>query len=444
MRSILVSRKASNKSIVTQSNKLTEARYFLTIGEQKIILLLISMISPEDTDFKNYEMKVSEFSDVMGLSSKSIYERMDDTLDKLMSRVIHIPEKRGFLKIGWVSSARYIEGEGVIQLSFDKELKPYLLQLKEQFTKYNLFTVTSFKSAYSVRIYMLLKQYESIGKREFELDEFKEILGIEGKSYDNFKSFRQWVLNQAKKEFETKNKATGAYQSDITFDLETIRTGRKITRLRFNIRKQKYQEALPLDLTDTDHTEQEISKARETLEKYGVKGKVADKYLDSQSEAEIFRCIELLEVQQKKGKVQSASGYLLKLLEDRAGELTNAEKKEALVTQKKAQEKAELERLEKEKEQLETDYKEARNNAVDDFLVGCDDEAIKDIQVEFEQSEAFEKEVKGVSFVRSLYKEKGINSPMISAIYKKFIVAKYLPSEFLSLDNFVKAKKLKS
>lgn len=436
MEYITLSANTRKNALVTQSNKLTEARYFLTLGEQKIVLLLISMISPKDTDFKDYEMKVSDFSNTMGLSGKSIYERMDDVLDKLLSRVIHIPEKTGFLKIGWVSSARYIEGEGIIQLSFDKKLKPYLLQLKEQFTKYNLFMVTSFKSAYAVRIYMLLKQYEKIGYREFDLDELKDILGIDSKSYDDFKRFRSRVLNQSKKEFEIKNKATGGYQSDITFDLETIRTGRKITRLRFNIRKQNYQEVLPLNLPDD--TFQGSTTAQEALAKHGVKGQIAKSYLEKQSEDEILRCVELLEVQQKKGKVQSASGYLLKLLETGAGEQSETEKEEALQNQQRAQKKADLKQREQEQEQLEVSYQEAKSTAINEFLKSCDGKAIDDIKVDFEKSEVFENEIRSVNFVRKIYEEKGIDSRIISALYRRFIVEKYLPSEYQNLEKFTK------
>lgn len=312
--------------IVTHSNKLNEARYFLTVGEQKIILLLISMISPDDTDFKDYEMKVSDFSKIMGLSGNSVYERLNETLDKLLSRVIHIPKETGFLKIGWVSAAEYIEGKGTVFLSFDKKLKPYLLKLKEQFTQFKLLTITQFKSAYTIRIYMLLKQYETIGFREFELNEFREILGINKSVYQEFKAFRQWVLNQAKKEFETKNKETGRYVSDITFELKTIRTGREITHLRFDIKKQVYQE--PLSILDIPEEEtKKINPALEALEKYGIKGNTAKKYLGQQEELEILRCVALLEQAKAQGKVQnSESGYLLKLLEARAGKETEAEK----------------------------------------------------------------------------------------------------------------------
>ena len=263
----------NNNSLVTHSNQLTEARYSLTLGEQKVVLFLISMISPQDTELRDYNIKVQDFGVMMGLTGHSLYQRMDETLDRLMSRVIHIPKETGYLKIGWVSSAEYMKGKGVVQLRFDAKLKPYLLQLREQFTRYRLFVVTQFQSAYSVRIYMLLKQYERIGEREFGLEEFREMLGIEKKKYAQFKDFRKWVLNQAKKEFDRRDE-NGAALCDITFDLVTIREGRRISRLKFIIRRNQCQETLLLDVQEAP-----LSSAVLTLVDYGIREAAAKRFV---------------------------------------------------------------------------------------------------------------------------------------------------------------------
>jgi plasmid replication initiation protein len=314
--------KNNKKLIVTQSNKLIEARYALSVGEQKIILLLISTISPEDKELKNYEMKVSDFAQMMGLKGHSIYERLNTSLDKLLSRVLHIPTDKGFLKIGWVSSAEYIKQEGLIFLSFDKKLKPYLLQLKEQFTKYDLFIVTRFQSTYSVRIYMLLKQYQTIGHREFDVIELRHILDIDDHKYPLFKDFRKWVLNKAKKELETKNKKTKRYNSDISFNLETIRTGRKITRLRFIIKKQACENEFSSDFPEIEMLEaSERTPALEALAKHNVKGKIARNYINIQGEEEVLLTVALFEEKKAVGKVKtSGAGLLITLLNNRAGE----------------------------------------------------------------------------------------------------------------------------
>ncbi len=350
--------------LITQSNHLTEARYSLTVAEQRLVLTMLSFIAPDDCDFKEYEIKVLDFKTMLGINTNAVYDQFRDTLKTLASRVIYIPQgKNGkdYLISHWFSSAQYDSSRNSVKISFDKKLKPYLLELKEQFTKYRLFVIAQFKSSYTIRIYMLLKQYETLGFREFDLDDLKNILDIDAKSYDDFKRFRSRVINQAKKEFETKNKETGGYMSDITFDLETIRTGRKITRLRFNIKKQSYQERLPIDLPEAGIQEFSESPAREALEKYGIKDDIAQRYLDQQEESEILRCVTLLERAIGAGKVKSSnSGYLLKLLEKRAGQETEAEKQ----AQKKKQEKQEQCRKANEEEQKQ----ETRGRLSDEFF----------------------------------------------------------------------------
>ena len=45
----------------------------------------------------------------------------------------------------WVSSIDYIKDTGLIELEFSEKLIPYLLQLKEQFTRYELKNILHLK-----------------------------------------------------------------------------------------------------------------------------------------------------------------------------------------------------------------------------------------------------------------------------------------------------------
>ncbi|MGB1270937.1 MAG: replication initiation protein [Endozoicomonas sp.] len=373
-----------NSSLVTHSNQLTEARYSLTLGEQKVVLFLIAQIAPDDTDLHDYNIRVQDFGVMMGLKGNSLYQRMDETLDRLLSRVIHIPKATGYLKVGWVSSAEYIKGQGVVQLRFDGKLKPYLLQLREQFTRYRLFVVTQFQSAYSVRIYMLLKQYERIGEREFDLQEFREMLGIEKKKYAQFKDFRKWVLNQAKKEFDRRDEQ-GAALCDITFDLETIREGRRIARLKFYIRRNQYQESLLLGLPKLEK-ESSSSEALNLLLEYGIRESLAIRYLEEQGEAALMRCIALYREALSQGKVKDRSGgYLARMLEAGAGKANRAQKEldqqVEQETQQKQSEKA-AKALIKEKERL---GKEFIPEALEAYLSGFTEEQQQEMLVGIRQ-----------------------------------------------------------
>ncbi len=232
---------AKKAVVAVQSNKLIEARYSLTVGEARLILAMVNRIKPTDTDFAEYRIPLAELARMFDLSPSNIYGEIDQITDRLMSRVLHIRQKNGkLLKIQWI--CRAIHDTGSVTLSFVPDLKPYLLMLQREFTIIDLNSVKDFQSIYSIRLYQLLKQYLSIGWREFGLDELKEILGLENDQYPVFSDFKKRVLTQAQKEMEAKNS-----KCDLTFQLETIKDGKKITRLRFIIIKRYPEQPQPAE-----------------------------------------------------------------------------------------------------------------------------------------------------------------------------------------------------
>ena len=133
----------------------------------------------------------------------------------------------------------------------------------------------------------------------------------------------KFLIHQAKKEFETKNKASGNYNSDISFDLEVIRTARTITRLRFIIKKQKHESQSLIELPEVKSIEnpEATTPALKALAKHNVKGKVANTYINQQGEEEVLRCVALFEEKKAAGKVTtSGAGLLITLLNNRAGQ----------------------------------------------------------------------------------------------------------------------------
>jgi len=179
----------------------------------------------------------------MGIEITNAYNEIDKITEKLMGRVLHIRSTEGNLvKLHWICRAEHTKG--TVILTFAPDLKPYLLHLKREFTICQLAVVTKFTGKYTVRLYLLLKQYASIGWREFDLAELREILGIEKNEYREYKRFSQRVLAQAKKEM-TAVDDKGNFLSDITFEVEPIKEGRKIARLKFILVKNKKTSAKP-------------------------------------------------------------------------------------------------------------------------------------------------------------------------------------------------------
>jgi len=274
----LEEKKANKNMVVTQSNTLVEAKYSLSLYEQRLILMLISMVEPNDEDFKNYAIKVDDFRDLIGLKTKNLYQKVKNLLRGLRNKDIEIPKGgKNYLITGWISDAEY--KDGVVYLSFSAKLKPYLIALKSNFTSHKLGVAIRFKGVYTIRIYTLLKQYQSIRERVFCLDEFRDILGIKDGQYSLFANLKKATITQAQKEFSEKK--NGVFVSDINFNFEPIKTGRKITGLKFYIFEQSTkpkQAPKPLTPQKSDNkTIQEmlnigvqLKKATALLEQHGV------------------------------------------------------------------------------------------------------------------------------------------------------------------------------
>ena len=357
--------KIDKSPLIVQSNKLVESRYTLSVGEQRLVFAVASMIHPDDVDFYPYEIKIRDLASILNIDLNNAYRDADKITDQLMQRVIVIPEDDGPLKVGWVSSCKYNNKKGSISFRFDPSLKPYLLQLRRDFTQSKLTILAQFQSIYSIRIYQLLKQYRKIGYREFRVDELKEILGIDKGKYVQFKQFRAWVLNQAKKEFEKKDDA-GFYQCDLSFTLETIREGRKITRIKFIIVSQAYQETLPfMDTKSVFPVEAERSSEKNLLEKleyFGITPLRAKSHINDLGEEITQQILDYYNTCLAAGKVEKKSGaflaYLLReKITGKSGFEADQEKKQNNKKNLERKRKSELEKaVEKRFSDLEVKY----------------------------------------------------------------------------------------
>lgn len=222
--------------LVTQGNDLVEARHIkpLTAREQKIILTMVSLIQPSDENLKEYKISVKAFHEMLNLQGNPNYTEIKVIVENLMSKVIEIPQNGGWVLTHWVTTARYISGEGEIRLKFSPDLKPYLLQLKNQFTSYRLSNILNLKSVYAIRLYELMKKWQHLGKRTYEVEELKKKLGATTKSFERYNLFKVRVIQVAIKELNA--------GTDINVSFNEIKKGRKIESIEFLIRHEPEKE----------------------------------------------------------------------------------------------------------------------------------------------------------------------------------------------------------
>lgn len=234
---------SSSQNIVTQSNSLIEMPYKLSNKEITLIRWLVSNIHKDDDSFKIYTLKITDYMHFLGIKNKREYKDMKLLTKGLMKKGFEVRDGNRTLQINWFASAEYFDKEGIVQIEFSQKLRPYLLQLKSCFTPYEFGQIKNMRGQYSIRIYELLKQYQNIPSkcRSFSLDKLRNILGIEELQYPNYFDFKKRTILTAKKEMEE--------FSDISFDLEEIKDGKKVVELKFYIKdNSKKIDVTPLEI----------------------------------------------------------------------------------------------------------------------------------------------------------------------------------------------------
>lgn len=296
--------------LVVKHNDLIQARYNLSLNEQRIILYSISKLDRDKKDFEVIRVKISELIDLLDTTEKR-YTEFKLIAENLISKTLIIKKENSELITSWLSSMEYLENEGIIELEFSKKLIPYLLQLKERFTRYELKNILNLKNKHSIRIYELMKQYENIGKREFELEEFKNLLMLEGQ-YERIYDLDRFVLNVALDEI---NEFT-----DINIGFEKIKKGRRVVGLLFTIDSKEKDEKVYIEFLNESYNIQEM-KAKMGLNDENFNSKqimaIYEKAVEKagNEDIDLFEYIRLNYLHIK-DKARNKYGYLLKALEN--------------------------------------------------------------------------------------------------------------------------------
>jgi plasmid replication initiation protein len=220
----------SKKELIVKSNQVIEASYQLSSTEQRIVLAAISKISRNDeiTDDEIYRVTVDDLRN-LGVHEKTAYRDLKDGVNRLYDRSINLAIDDESIKMRWVQSIRFLESKSVVGLRFSKEILPFISNLSREFTKYSLSDIAGMSSAYAIRIYELLSQYRSIGKREIAVENLRTMLEL-GKRYPLFADLKRWVIDTAVDQINE--------YSPLSVTYEQKKTGRKVTHIIFSFKEK--------------------------------------------------------------------------------------------------------------------------------------------------------------------------------------------------------------
>jgi plasmid replication initiation protein len=219
-----------------KSKKLNHANFGdFTHNDYQVYLHLISKISgvnsigkylqPKELQ-REHTLTAIEFSEQFNVSISNCYIILKHAVDKLMKTDIRIekPDDSGYWRINVCSMAEYNKNSGSITVKFTDDIMPYIAQVRQKFTLYNLKEISNFGSLYTTRLYELLQDFKTTGWMLVSIEQLRQYFAV-GDKLKSYKDFKIRTFAHACEEINDN------YDMNLTF--EEIKTGRKIVAVKF-------------------------------------------------------------------------------------------------------------------------------------------------------------------------------------------------------------------
>jgi plasmid replication initiation protein len=225
-----------------QANALVRAPLKLTHVEARIFALALGCIHQDQTELPGISIPINRV--MTQKKGGSVYETIRDACKSLMSKVVSIESQKGnkkrFTAYSIISYLDLNEGTGLLTGNFAPEIKPFLLQLAEQYTHVELESLLTLKSAHAHRLYWLLKSWDDVGVWEVEFEALrKQVLGDDNDvTYTLFYDFKRYVLEPAMREL---------HSLGWVVNYEPLKDGKKVKSVRFLIPKPQVRLSEPAD-----------------------------------------------------------------------------------------------------------------------------------------------------------------------------------------------------
>ncbi|GHV23849.1 hypothetical protein AGMMS49959_18370 [Planctomycetales bacterium] len=179
----------------------------------RMFAALVAQIDATDKTFqREYKILVNDFPELLNGES---FSRIEHAAKELagMKLILKNAQTERLVVFNFFRKITY--EKGVLSARFiDDEIGGFLLNLKDCFTKFNLWEFFNLNGEYAQRLFQIMKSYESLEKATMKLTDLHFALGISKDSVaaTNFAEFKRKILNPALKQI---NKNTSL---DVSFD----------------------------------------------------------------------------------------------------------------------------------------------------------------------------------------------------------------------------------
>ena len=273
-----------SKRKVVEHNSLITSIAKMDKTPLKMFELAVSCINTEEPpkDHTVYLSKEELFA-FFKVSDNDKHSRFKEAIEKMQKQAFfQIKEEAGkgfkFKSIVPIPYVEWTDYHDEVKIEFHREIMPYLINLKKNFTQHALSDLAELNSKYSIILYRWLSmnynQYEHYsakgGRRAEQVESYRNpsisikelrIMTDTVNDYERFQSLETWIL---KKPLEEINAHTSF---NVTYD--KIKKGRSIDSIVFHIEKKRCADDNSYKLNDKMY-QAEQAKKEETEDRLAI------------------------------------------------------------------------------------------------------------------------------------------------------------------------------
>jgi replication protein len=149
-----------------------------TAEEMNFFFAIITKVRDEGTRLMKFDTDELRF-----LASKDFHlDRWSQTMKSVADKVVDLKyyerTEHSYAVMNLFSYFRVDEKECIVEVEVSSKFEYVINKLEAQFTQYELQEFTAIRSTYAKTAYRLLKQWRTVGRKEFKIDEFKLLLDM--------------------------------------------------------------------------------------------------------------------------------------------------------------------------------------------------------------------------------------------------------------------------
>ena len=237
-------------NLVVKDNALVSASYYLSLVEQRLILLGIVEARNNQSQDNEFIIHVNSYISAFNVDDSTAYLTIKEACKRLRGRYFTydrlVNDNLEQTESNWVQSVSYAINSSYVKIKFTDDVMPLITNLERHFTSYQLEQVKDLTSIYSIRLYELLISWKKTKKVELSLADLRLKLGIEPNEYKAMNNFKAKVLDLAVTQINQ--------HTDITVKYGQVKQGRTITGFTFTFKQKAKDKATAQQIKRDDTT----------------------------------------------------------------------------------------------------------------------------------------------------------------------------------------------